>query len=90
MTTADDKTVDLRVASHDTEADGGKNIGSIEDVVRKGIDTSHVQPGADEAYEKKIVIMNQALIDIGMNSFQWKIFATTGFGWFVDNVRYEK
>ncbi|KAI5458826.1 major facilitator superfamily domain-containing protein [Mariannaea sp. PMI_226] len=29
--------------------------------------------------------MNQALIDLGMGPFQWKVFAVTGFGWFVDN-----
>lgn len=52
----------------------------------KGIDTTQVQPGADAAYEAKIVVLNEALIDIGMGPFQWKIFATTGFGWFVDNV----
>lgn len=51
-----------------------------------GIDTSQVMPGADAAYEAKISIMNEALLDIGMGSFQWKIFAVTGFGWFVDNV----
>ena len=42
--------------------------------------------GADEGYERKISIMNEALIDLGMGSFQWKVFAMTGFGWFVDNV----
>lgn len=52
-----------------------------------GINTSDVLPGADAAYEKKIAVMNEALIDIGMGSFQWKIFFMTGFGWFVDNVR---
>lgn len=51
-----------------------------------GIDTSVVMPGADAAYEAKVAIMNEALLDIGMGPFQWKIFATTGFGWFVDNV----
>lgn len=51
-----------------------------------GIDTTQVQPGADAAYEAKITILNEALIDIGMGPFQWKIFATTGFGWFIDNV----
>ena len=51
-----------------------------------GIDTTQVQPGADAAYEAKITVLNEALIDIGMGPFQWKIFATTGFGWFVDNV----
>ncbi|KAH6886169.1 major facilitator superfamily domain-containing protein [Thelonectria olida] len=44
-----------------------------------------VPQGADEVYEKKVAVMNQALIDIGMGPFQWKIFAMTGFGWFVDN-----
>jgi hypothetical protein len=51
-----------------------------------GIDTTQVQPGADAAYEAKITILNEALIDIGMGPFQWKIFLTTGFGWFIDNV----
>lgn len=45
-----------------------------------GINTSDVQPGADVAYEKKIAILNEALIDIGMNGFQWKIYAMTGLG----------
>ena len=48
-----------------------------------GIDTTEVQPGADPVYEAKISVLNEALIDIGMGSFQWKIFATTGFGWFI-------
>lgn len=52
-----------------------------------GINTSDILPGADAAYEKKIAVMNEALIDIGMGPFQWKIFFMTGFGWFVDNVR---
>lgn len=51
-----------------------------------GIDTTQVMPGADAAYEAKISIMNEALLDIGMGAFQWKVFMTTGFGWFVDNV----
>ncbi|KAF5012257.1 hypothetical protein FDECE_1638 [Fusarium decemcellulare] len=51
-----------------------------------GIDTTQVQPGADAAYEAKISVLNEALIDIGMGPFQWKIFATTGFGWFIDNL----
>lgn len=52
-----------------------------------GIDTRAIPMGGDEVYERKIAILNQALIDIGMGDFQWKIFAMTGFGWFVDNVR---
>ena len=52
----------------------------------QGIDTRGVATGIDLVYERKAAIMNQALIDIGMESFQWKIFLLTGFGWFVDNV----
>lgn len=52
-----------------------------------GIDTRAIHVGSDYIYEKKVSIMNQALIDIGMGPFQWKVFAMTGFGWFVDNVR---
>ena len=52
-----------------------------------GIDTATIAQGADEVYEKKVAIMNEALIDLGMGSFQWKIFALTGLGWFIDNVR---
>lgn len=52
----------------------------------KGINTSDVMPGTNDAYEKKVSIMNEALIDLGMKSYQWKVFLTTGFGWFVDNV----
>ncbi|RSL39986.1 hypothetical protein CEP53_013665 [Fusarium sp. AF-6] len=50
-----------------------------------GIDTRAIPSGADVVYERKVAVMNQALIDIGMGSFQWKVFAMTGFGWFVDN-----
>lgn len=51
-----------------------------------GIDTTEVQPGADPVYAAKISVLNEALIDIGMGPFQWKIFATTGFGWFIDQL----
>lgn len=51
-----------------------------------GIDTTTIAQGADEVYEKKVAIMNEALIDLGMGSFQWKVFALTGLGWFIDNV----
>lgn len=52
-----------------------------------GIDTRAIPTGTNVVYERKVAIMNQALIDMGMGAFQWKIFAMTGFGWFVDNVR---
>lgn len=50
-----------------------------------GIDTTAIPMGSNVVYERKVSTMNKALIDIGMGSFQWKIYAMTGFGWFVDN-----
>lgn len=66
---------DLDGTSHKSQQDG-----------HLGIDTRVVAPGAGVLYEEKVSVMNRALIDLGMGSFQWKIFAMTGFGWFVDNV----
>lgn len=61
--------------------------GEVEDMdTNRGIDMNAVPSGVSEVYQKKVAIMNQALVDIGMGNFQWKIFALTGFGWFVDNV----
>lgn len=59
---------------------------AVVDSAYKGYDTTGIATGADPVYEKKVAVMNQALIDLGMKSFQWKIYAMTGFGWFVDNV----
>lgn len=77
-------------ATHDNEdhslaKERQKDVG-VGHVEYKGTDTGIVMPGTNNVYEKKIVIMNEALIDIGMGSYQWKIFLATGFGWFVDNV----
>lgn len=86
--TNETSALDLEVSATRSIARGSivddKNLGGHLDY--HGINTSDVQPGADAAYEKKIAVMNEALIDIGMRSFQWKVYAMTGFGWFVDNV----
>lgn len=76
--------------SRDSRHAVGKDGGDIENGFsdnHHGIDTRAIHVGKDYLYEKKVSIMNQALIDIGMGPFQWKVFAMTGFGWFVDNVR---
>ncbi|KAF6808513.1 membrane transporter [Colletotrichum musicola] len=77
----------LDPAPHDDPRNVGKG-GDIENgfgETHHGIDTRAIHVGTDYVYEKKVSIMNQALIDIGMGPFQWKVFAMTGFGWFVDN-----
>lgn len=63
------------------------DIDAVKDKNYHGIDTQAIPTGASNGvYERKVAIMNQALIDLGMGSFQWKVYALTGFGWFVDNV----
>lgn len=70
---------------------GGTYVGQgqMKDVDLKNgeIQMELLPTGVSEAYERKVAIMNQALVDLKMGPFQWKIFALTGFGWFVDNVR---
>ncbi|KAJ3536645.1 hypothetical protein NM208_g6639 [Fusarium decemcellulare] len=68
-----------------TMSNNSQTKGNVEVTNYHGIDTRAIPSGADEVYERKVAVMNQALIDMGMGSFQWKVFAMTGFGWFVDN-----
>ncbi|KAJ3456938.1 hypothetical protein MRS44_014079 [Fusarium solani] len=72
-----------RTLTNESRAIG--KIDVAEDRDYHGIDTRTIPSGADVVYERKVAVMNQALIDMGMGSFQWNVFAMTGFGWFVDN-----
>ncbi|KAL3461795.1 major facilitator superfamily domain-containing protein [Aspergillus heterothallicus] len=53
-----------------------------------GIDTRVLWQGVDEVYERKVSVLNAALIDLRMGRFQWQIVALTGLGWFIDNLSY--
>ncbi|EKG20369.1 hypothetical protein MPH_02294 [Macrophomina phaseolina MS6] len=48
------------------------------------IDTAAVQPGTDIVYQKKVALLNEAILDIGMGHYQWWTFLLTGFGWYTD------
>lgn len=41
----------------------------------------------DGSYAQKSLLVNQALHDIGMNAWQYKMWVLCGLGWVVDNVR---
>jgi hypothetical protein len=43
----------------------------------------------DPVLAKKMAIVNQAIDDIGMTGFQWKLFFLNGFGYAVDSVSYD-
>ena len=47
-----------------------------------------VQPGTDATYERKVAVINQAILDIGMGRYQWLVFVLAAFGWFSDVVRF--
>ncbi|KIX08884.1 uncharacterized protein Z518_03541 [Rhinocladiella mackenziei CBS 650.93] len=49
------------------------------------IDITTIQPGTDKVYEAKIVLLNQAILDLGMGKYQWLTALLTGFGWYIDN-----
>ncbi|KAL3486765.1 major facilitator superfamily domain-containing protein [Aspergillus germanicus] len=83
-TAAENTSIKAPVAGDSIDVHPDKHLGGHTNY--HGIDTTQVQPGADPVYEAKIAILNEALIDIGMGPFQWKIFVTTGFGWFIDQA----
>jgi hypothetical protein len=52
--------------------------------LRKEIyDTSAIDP----VLTKKMVLTNNAIDEIGMTPWQWKLFCLNGFGYAVDSVR---
>lgn len=41
---------------------------------------------SDPILEKKMILMSEAIEQIGMTPFHWKLFVLTGFGYAVDSV----
>ncbi len=48
--------------------------------------TPIVLKGIDPVYENKARVLNNAIQDIGMGSYQWQLFVVVGFGWASDNL----
>ncbi|KAK2751044.1 hypothetical protein FQN57_000119 [Myotisia sp. PD_48] len=40
----------------------------------------------DPVYEAKALLLNKAILDIGMGWYQWQLFIVIGFGWACDNM----
>ena len=59
--------------SDDTSSDSVKEVFDIEAI--------------DPVLSKKMALVNTAIDEIGMTSFQWKMFFLNGFGYAVDSVR---
>jgi hypothetical protein len=55
---------------------------SSSDSVKEVFDIGRIDP----VLAKKLALVNQAIDDIGMTGFQWKLFFFNGFGYAVDSV----
>lgn len=50
-----------------------------------GAETSAID-GLDPVYAAKARVLNRAIQNIGMGSYQWQLFVVVGFGWSMDNI----
>jgi hypothetical protein len=66
-------TVQGPVSSDDVSSDSVKDVFDAEAI--------------DPVLSKKMALVNKAIDEIGMTSFQWKMFFLNGFGYTVDSVR---
>jgi hypothetical protein len=56
---------------------------SSSDEVKEVFDLEAIDP----VLSRKMALVNKAIDEIGMTSFQWKMFFLNGFGYAVDSVR---
>lgn len=64
------------------DAGDGLTLESLRAEIEADITTS----GHATAYDRKSKVVNKAIQDIGMGSYQWQLFVLCGFGWFADNL----
>lgn len=65
---------------------GGSNGGFTLEDLREEIDLDVAASGHDSSYDRKSKVINTALEQIGMGSYQWRLFVLCGFGWLADNL----
>ncbi|KAM5449844.1 hypothetical protein MaudCBS49596_004606 [Microsporum audouinii] len=56
------------------------------EALRAEVEASVASTGQDTAYDRKSMVINRAVQDIGMGRYQWQLFILCGFGWFADNL----
>ncbi|KAE8155235.1 major facilitator superfamily domain-containing protein [Aspergillus avenaceus] len=56
------------------------------DELRAEVEQGVIVSGHDSSYDRKAKIINRAIQDIGMGSYQWGLFVLCGFGWIADNL----
>ncbi|KAJ5723946.1 hypothetical protein N7488_001981 [Penicillium malachiteum] len=56
------------------------------EIIRAEVDAEMASSGLDSVYDRKAMVINRALQDIGMGRYQWQLFFLCGFGWMADNL----
>jgi MFS family permease len=62
------------------------NIGFTLEDLRQEVELDVAASGHDSSYDRKSKVINKAIQDIGMGSYQWRLFVLCGFGWLADNL----
>lgn len=74
-------------ADPDKAADlAGSSSGFTLEELREEVDLDVAASGHDSSYDRKSKVINKAIQDIGMGSYQWRLFVLCGFGWLADNL----
>ncbi|KAI9889701.1 MAG: hypothetical protein M1814_005000 [Vezdaea aestivalis] len=84
----------LKSAESDPEKGDNDGRGGSEDQyssysiegLKSEVEDSAIAGGHDSAYDKKSVVINKAIQDIGMGRYNWQLFVLCGFGWLADNL----
>jgi MFS family permease len=72
---------------HDkSAAQADSSIGFTLEDLREEVELDVAASGHDSAYDRKSKVINKAIQDIGMGSYQWRLFVLCGFGWLADNL----
>jgi MFS family permease len=64
----------------------GSGSGFTLEELREEIELDVAASGHDSSYDRKSKVINKAIQDIGMGSYQWRLFVLCGFGWLADNL----
>ena len=62
------------------------NVGFTLEDLREEVELDVATSGHDSSYDRKSKVINKAIQDIGMGSYQWRLFVLCGFGWLADNL----
>lgn len=76
---------DLMISGSDNQFSNGYSANTLEGL-RYEIDRDVAAGSHDTAYDRKSKVINKAITDIGMGSYQWQLFCLCGFGWLADNM----